>query len=85
MSEWITRTDENNPTVEGLYAVMVAGDSEYLEGHLMYAYNDYQTFATFKLDEEGEGRFTGEHDEEDSSIIAYFGPIVIPTYEAPDV
>lgn len=86
MSEWITRNDDktNNPTEPGLYAIMVSGDSEYIEGHLVYAFDDYQTFGKFIIDENG-GGFEGEHDEGDFTIFAYFGPIIIPPYEAPNV
>lgn len=82
MTEWITRDGNNNPTEAGLYAVMVNGDSEYIDGRCVYAFDDYQTFAVYKPDEDG-GVFTGEHDEEDATIFAYYGPIIIPTYEAP--
>lgn len=83
MSEWITRNDNNtnNPTIFGLYAVMVSGDSEYVDGHCVYSFDDYQTFASFKENEEG-GIFSGEHDEEDFTIFAYYGPIEIPEYKA---
>lgn len=80
--EWVTRDDDktNNPLTEGLYAVMVSGDSESIEGHVIYDFPDYQSFAKFKPDEDG-GVFAGEHDEEDFTIFAYYGPIVIPEYK----
>lgn len=83
MTEWITRNDDktNNPTEPGLYAVMVTGDSEYVDGHCVYSFPEYQNFAEFKLHEEG-GVFKGAHDEEDEFIFAYYGPIIIPPYEA---
>lgn len=84
MSEWITRNDDksNNPTVGGTYAIMVSGDSEYVDGHCVYSFDDYQSWGTFELNEDG-GIFKGEHDEEDFTIFAYYGPINIPPYEAP--
>lgn len=82
--EWIIRNDDksNNPTVEGLYAVMVGGDSEQIDGHTIYAFDDYQNFAEFKLNEDG-GAFVGAHDEEDFTIFAYYGPIIIPKFKDP--
>jgi hypothetical protein len=82
---WVLRDDDktNNPTEEGLYAVMVEGDSEQIEGHTIYAFDAYQTFAQFKLDQDDGGSFHGEHDEEDFTIYAYYGPIVIPEFTDP--
>lgn len=82
MAEWINRNDDksNNPTIEGIYAVMVSGDSEQIDGHTIYAFDDYRSWASFKLDEDG-GSFTDEHDEEDFTIFAYYGPILIPEYK----
>lgn len=68
--------------LRGTYAVMVSGDSEYCDGHLVYAFDDYQSWASFSLDEDN-GLFKGDHDEEDDTIFAYYGPINIPNYEAP--
>lgn len=84
MTEWITRNDDksNNPTTDGFYAIMVSGDSEYIDGHCIYSFDDYQTFGLFVMNEDG-GTFKGEHDEEDFAIFAYYGPIAIPPYEAP--
>jgi hypothetical protein len=73
------------PIEKGLYAVMVSGDSDYEDGHCVYAYDDYQTFATvLELDpedgEEGIISFVGQHDETEDTIFAYYGPIIIPKY-----
>jgi len=35
----------NTPTEEGWYRVLYSGDSEYLEGHMIYDYDDYQGWA----------------------------------------
>lgn len=80
--KWITRANDksNNPTKDGLYAIMVSGDSEYVDGHCIYSFGSYETFGSFTLDEDG-GSFKGEHDEEDFTIFAYYGPIVIPPYK----
>jgi len=85
LTEWITRNDDksNNPTEAGIYAIMVSGDSEYVDGHCVYSFGDYETFGSFNPDEDG-GSFVGDHDEEDFTIFAYYGPIIIPTYKAPE-
>ena len=72
------------PTIEGRYAVMVSGDEERDGPHVFYSYDDYQTVADGRLDEFEAGdngdfidaiRFYGEHDEEDETIFAWFGPL----------
>ncbi len=83
MAKWITRNEDksNDPIEHGFYAIMVSGDSAYVDGHCVYSFDDYQTFGTFEINEDG-GSFKGEHDEEDFTIFAYYGPVVIPIYEA---
>jgi hypothetical protein len=68
------------PTVPGLYKVLIVGDSETEGAHVYYSYDDYETFATlYEPDEDGEQRFQGEHDEEPEQVLAWFGPIDIPS------
>lgn len=70
------------PPEPGLYCVMVEGDSEYCDGHLIYAFGDYTTFAVLHpADENGGRRFSGEHDEEPYNYKAWCGPVVIPPYD----
>ncbi len=77
------------PTKLGFYAVMVSGDSESIDGHEIYSFPDYQTFAYLHkvyLDDgfDGEGghiKFNGIHDEDEYTIFAYYGPIEIPKYQ----
>lgn len=81
--EWITRnTDEDFPEVDGWYRVMVSGDSESIDGHTIYAFDDYETWARFWRDEDGNGSFVGTHDEDEHCIFAYCGPIYFPEYKA---
>ena len=84
MTEWVHRGDGKSiPTEQGLYRVMVTGDSESIDGYTIYSFPDYATWAVFIKDEDG-GFFKCEHDEEDSFIFAYYGPIVIPPYSEPE-
>lgn len=80
--QWIKRGDENQlPTVSGWYRVMVSGDSESIDGHTIYDYPDYETWAWFEYDNDEEtGIFTGSHDEETDMIFAYCGPFEVPKY-----
>jgi len=81
--DWCHRNDRDAdfPTLAGHYRVMVAGDSESIDGHTIYDYPDYETWAWFEPSEDGEGgNFTGTHDEENESIFAYFGPIHVPKF-----
>lgn len=83
MSElrWITRENKKSfPEIEGWYRVMVSGDSETIDGHTIYAFDDYETWAQFTKHEDGES-FVGMHDEDEYTIFAYCGPFVIPKYE----
>jgi hypothetical protein len=80
--KWHTRESETDfPEVSGWYRVMVSGDSESIDGHTIYAFDDYETWAQFTKHEDG-GSFVGEHDEDEHTIFAYCGPIVFPAYEA---
>lgn len=82
--EWITRNDVNEyPIAEGWYRVMVSGDSEQLDGHTIYAFDDYETWAYLSKNGDDEYNFKGEHDEEDFTIFAYCGPYIVPKYETP--
>jgi hypothetical protein len=81
MIEWHTRKDESDYPIEsGLYRVVISGDSEYLDGHCIYSFDDYETWAEYTADEDG-GSFSCMYDEENISIVAFYGPITIPKYE----
>lgn len=79
--QWKNRETDEAPTKQGLYRIMVSGDSESIDGHTIYLFDDYETWGEWTKDEEG-GSFKGEHDEEDFTIFAYYGPIIIPPYKA---
>jgi hypothetical protein len=68
------------PRRPGYYRVMISGDSESLEGHTIYEYSDYETWAYFAIDDEN-GTFTGVHDEETDMIFAFCGPIAVPPFK----
>jgi hypothetical protein len=77
---WVQRENKDCfPTIKGWYRVMVSGDSESIEGHTIYAFDDYETWAQFTPHEDG-GSFVGTHDEDEYTIFAYCGPIVFPEY-----
>jgi hypothetical protein len=59
---------------------MTSGDSESIDGHQIYAFDDYETWAYFTPDEEG-GNFVGIHDEDNYVIFAYCGPFVTPPFK----
>lgn len=81
---WVYRVDPTTkPTISGYYHVMVAGDSESIEGHTIYAFDDYETWAYFTFNDKDGGNFVGEHDEEDFTIFAFCGPVPFPKYESP--
>lgn len=81
--KWVHRTEINSfPAEDGWYRVMVSGDSESIGEHTIYIYDDYETWARFKRDEDGNGSFVGEHDEDEHMIFAYCGPFYIPEYKA---
>lgn len=73
--EWDDET--THPKENGLYAVWVHGDSEYVDGHCIYDFLDYWTFATY-TNTDTELGFVGQHDEEPETMYAWYGPIVIP-------
>jgi hypothetical protein len=80
--QWVHRKKETDfPSIEGHYRVMVSGDSEAIDGHTIYAFDDYETWAYFTPHEDG-GSFVGTHDEDEHCIFAYCGPITFPTYKA---
>jgi hypothetical protein len=79
--EWVTRESRKDfPTKAGWYRVMVSGDSESIDGHVIYSFEDYETWAYFEPNED-DGSFRGMHDEDEYTIFAYYGPIVIPQYK----
>jgi hypothetical protein len=82
-AKWHKYPDEE-PTVPGVYVVMVSGDSETDGPHVYYSFDDYQTFATLtNKDIEGFQSFKGFHDEESHTFFAWYGPIEIPKCESP--
>lgn len=86
MSElkWIHRVDPNTfPKIDGWYRVMVAGDSESIDGHTIYAFDDYETWAHYSSHAPDEGgSFVGTCDEDNDCIFAFCGPITFPEYKA---
>lgn len=92
--QWVHRnTKDDVPTESGVYRVMVSGDSESVDGFTIYDFGDYETWAIFTRASPDEyedfpggykGTFTGDHDEEDETILAYCGPIVWPKYNPKD-
>lgn len=74
------------PTQPGWYRVKIAGDSETEGPHVYYAYDDYETWANFRIDKNDPtdtGTFAGVHDEETDMVFAWCGPFVIPPYVGP--
>src|SRR6267142_455908 len=74
------------PTIPGVYAVMVSGDSESIDGHTIYAFDDYRTFANLITSDPEDGEkgfinFHGYHDEDEYTIFAWYGPIIIPEHD----
>jgi hypothetical protein len=68
---------------------MHAGDSEYLEGHRLYDFPDYEGWAHWTPASEDEfedfeggwkGRWACEHGEDGDFIFAYCGPFVVPPF-----
>lgn len=81
MAEWTKEV----PKEPGIYAVMISGDSEVVDGHVIYSYQDYQTFAVHNgFNEDGDPVIVCSHDEEPEWIIAWYGPIEIPAYKVPN-
>lgn len=78
-----------NPGKAGTYRVVIGGDSETCDGHVIYDYPDYESWATWFPAEEDEyedfdggykGHWYCQYDEEGEWIIAYYGPIEIPAF-----
>jgi hypothetical protein len=65
------------PTEPGHYRVMISGDSEYLDGHCIYDFPDYETWVYISF-EEDYMRFDAAHDEEVETMLAWFGPVDVP-------
>jgi len=75
---WHDKENENDhPMIAGWYRVLVAGDSESIDGHKIYDYPDYEEFMFINIDEDGVSG-TGPHDEEYEFVIAWYGPLEIP-------
>lgn len=87
--QWI----EQQPAVpekEGWYRVMHHGDSESIDGHVVYAFDDYEGWAYWtpaspdelEDDEDGyEGSWNCVHDEESEFIFAYLGPFEFESFK----
>lgn len=78
------------PPKEGWYRVMIPGDSESIDGHTIYDFPDYETWAywypaTEEDYEDFEGGYKGHwncvHDEESEFVFAYYGPIEFPSFK----
>jgi hypothetical protein len=78
--KWVDIAEDDPRPSPGTYAVMVKGDHEADGAHVYYSFDDYQTIAEVVDNEDG-GKFRGYHDEEDSSVFAYYGPLDIPDYQ----
>jgi hypothetical protein len=72
--------EATRPTVAGSYAVMISGDSASVDGHVLYDFPDYQTFASVWV-EEGEVQIAPSHDEPAHTIFAWCGPLPIPKFD----
>lgn len=68
------------PFVPGYYRVLIAGDSESIDGHQIYSFRDYEIFCELvSIDiEDNYHQWDFPHDEEEDFILAWFGPIEIP-------
>jgi hypothetical protein len=64
------------PTLPGHYVVVIEGENNFPE----YVYPRYETFARLEpLDQDGEQRMKVLHDEEPEWILAWYGPIELPS------
>lgn len=89
---WVHYTEEApNPTEPGLYLIRQAGDSESIDGHVIYDYPDYEEFAEWapakpEEFEDFEGGYKGQWGNvmtgETEGVIAWCGPIHLPPYKA---
>lgn len=78
-TEEINGETKNLPTEKGAYIGMFLGDSEYLEGHCLYNFDDYESFfSVLDWDEEDGPDIRCMWDEEPEWIISWYGPIEIP-------
>jgi len=68
----------NLPTVSGHYRVMIHGDSESVDGHVIYEFGDYETWAYIKVDENG---ISADLNEDFDCVFAWCGPFIVPKYE----
>jgi len=67
------------PTEPGHYRVMISGDSESIDGHTIYSFEDYEAWVWFnEPDEDGNPSMVAQHDEEIETVLAWFGPVSIP-------
>ena len=88
MKEWIEQTPAI-PTEEGWYRVMIHGDSESIDGHTIYDFPDYETWAYWTPADQAEcedfdGGYKGSwmctHDEDGDWVFAYCGPFEFTAY-----
>ena len=67
------------PSTPGHYRVLIAGDSESIDGHEIYSFEDYETWGFFGVkDKDGYVPFIGSHDEEIETVVAWCGPYKVP-------
>ena len=73
------------PTEMGHYRILVAGDSESIDGHTIYDFPDYETWCEVLSVEEEEGKPYLEtnfmHGEEWEFVVAWYGPVEVPTFK----
>lgn len=72
------------PTIPGIYAVIVKGDSEREGAHVYYDFADYQTFATLTGEyskDDDTLELHGDHDEEGEFMLAWCGPLDLPQFD----
>lgn len=87
--EWVLADPDKgltHPEAEGHYFVLFAGDSESVDGHTIYSFDDYTEWAYWHPAqpeelEDFEGGFKGNWSSssgEPESIIAWCGPVRVP-------
>jgi hypothetical protein len=75
MIHYENTADIGLPKVSGWYRVIVQGDYESIDGHMLYSFD--ATWMLITVDEDGASG-TGVHDEMIEDVIAWFGPIELP-------
>ena len=68
------------PTEPGQYKVLISGDSEQVDGYVIYEFADYETWVRICFDE-GEPElmyFDAWGDECVETMLAWYGPVDVP-------